>query len=309
MKFAIIDLGTNTFHLLIVEKQNDNIIKLYQDQIPAKIGKSGINQGIIVPEAIERAIGVLSIFRQKIDAYGVNLSQVTAIGTSAIRSAENKIAFCETIKEKTGIEILIIDGDREAELIYEGVKQAIDLGSEPSLIVDIGGGSVEFIIANSSRIFWKQSFEIGGQRLLEKFMTTDPISASAVSRLHTYFQEKLLPLANAMHQYAPKILVGSSGSFDTLVDIDFMHRLGHLPSTSQISFEIEITEFQRAYELIVAKNRNERMAISGMIDLRVEMIVVGVILIDYVLKTFNINTIKCSNYALKEGILSWVLAK
>lgn len=309
MKYAIIDLGTNTFHLLIVEKQQNTVQKLYQDQIPAKIGKSGINQGVIVPEAIERAIGVLSQFKQKIDAYGVNINNVNAIGTSAIRSAENKEDFCNIVKEKTGIQIQIISGEREAELIYEGVKQALDLGSEPSLIMDIGGGSVEFIIANATRIYWKQSFEIGGQRLLEKFMKSDPISQSSVSRLHTYFQENLLPLANAIHQYAPNTLVGSSGSFDTLVDIDYMHRFNHLPEVSQTGFDLEISEFQRAYQLFVNQNRAERMNIPGMIELRVDMIVVGVILIDYILKTFNINQIKCSTYALKEGILQDTLLK
>lgn len=309
MKYAIIDLGTNTFHLLIVEKQQNTVQKLYQDQIPAKIGKSGINQGVIVPEAIERAIGVLSQFKQKIDAYGVNINNVNAIGTSAIRSAENKEDFCNIVKEKTGIQIQIISGEREAELIYEGVKQALDLGSEPSLIMDIGGGSVEFIIANATRIYWKQSFEIGGQRLLEKFMKSDPISQSSVSRLHTYFQENLLPLANAIHQYAPNTLVGSSGSFDTLVDIDYMHRFNHLPEASQTGFDLEISEFQRAYQLFVNQNRAERMNIPGMIELRVDMIVVGVILIDYILKTFNINQIKCSTYALKEGILQDTLLK
>lgn len=307
MRIAIIDLGTNTFHLLIVEKQNDQILKLYQDQIPAKIGKSGINQGIIVPEAIDRATGVLSTFRQKINEFEVAIENVTAIGTSAIRSAENKTEFCGIIKEKTGISILIIDGNQEAELIYGGVKQALDLGLEPSLIMDIGGGSVEFLIANSSRIYWKQSFEIGGQRLIEKFMTSDPITNSSISRLRTYFQEQLLPLVNAIHQYNPKTLVGSSGSFDTLVDIDFMERFGHFPNISQTNFELETGEFYRIYELLVSKNRAERMAVAGMIELRVDMIVVGVILIDYVLKTFNISKIKCSTYALKEGILDWVL--
>ncbi len=303
MRLAIIDLGTNTFHLLIIEKSGERIETLYKDQIPAKIGKAGINRGIIVPEAIERAVAVLKIFRQKIDEFEVDLAGVHAIGTSAIRNAQNKGAFCEVVKEKTGILIQVISGEREAELIYEGVRQALDLGHETSLIMDIGGGSVEFIIANSKRIFWKQSFEIGGQRLMEKFMTTDPITALSIRRLCHYFDESLLHLTNAIHQYAPTVLVGSSGSFDTLVDMDFMHKFGHLPDTTQTSFEYEITEFWRAYQLLTTLNRAERMKLGGMIDLRVDMIVVGVVLIEYIIKTFKIQQIRCSTYALKEGIL------
>ncbi len=303
MKKAIIDLGTNTFHLLIIEQRGSCVEQIYKDHVAAKIGQSGINQGVIAPQAIVRAVGVLRLFKQKIDEYQIDLANVTAIGTSAIRNASNKIEFCQIVENETGIRIQIISGEREADLIYGGVKLALDLETEPSLIMDIGGGSVEFIIANADRIYWKQSFEIGGQRLMEKFMTTDPISLQAVRRLNTYFQEQLLALHNAIHQYAPTVLVGSSGAFDTLVDIDFINRVGELPDVKQTNFDLSVTGFMRIYGLLVTKNRAERMAVGGMIELRVDMIVVAVVLINYVLTTFDIKHIKCSTYALKEGIM------
>lgn len=306
MKYAIIDLGSNTFHLLIVEKIADKIHTLVKEQIPTKIAKAGINQGIITDEATERALTVLRFFRQHIETHGVALTNVKALGTSAIRNATNGLEFCKTVENETGIVIEVISGEREAELIYEGVNQALDLGATPSLIMDIGGGSVEFIICNASRVFWKQSFEIGGQRLLEKFVLTDPISSSAVQRMNNYFQEQLLPLVNAAHQYAPQTLVGSSGSFDTLADMDFMYRLNHLPDPQQTEFELPLGEFYRVYELLTSLNRDKRMAIPGMIELRVDMIVPGVVLIAHVLKSLNISQIRCSTYALKEGILKWV---
>lgn len=309
MYFAIIDLGTNTFHLLIVEKNAHQTIPIYKAQIPTKIGKSGINQGIITEEATQRALTVLTQFRQKIDEWNIPTHHITAIGTSAVRNASNASAFCQAILEATGITVEVISGDREAELIYEGVKQAMHLEQSPSLVIDIGGGSVEFIICNQSRIFWKQSFEIGGQRLLEKFVATDPISASAIQRLSNYLEEALLPLLNAAHQYAPKTLVGSSGSFDTLVEMDFMNRLGHFPDAQQTDFELSLSEFERAYELITTKNRAQRLAIPGMIELRVDLIVPAVVLIAYVLKALQINRIRTSTYALKEGVLAWVLSK
>ncbi len=308
MKYAIIDLGTNTFHLLIIEKKPDGITPIFKAQIPAKIGKSGINQGVITEEATQRALNVLRQFRQKIDEFGVELSNTKAIGTSAIRNAKNAKEFCTTVENETEITIDIVSGDREAELIYHGVRQGIALGEKISVIMDIGGGSVEFIICNASRIFWKQSFEIGGQRLLEQFVLTDPISPSAIRRMNDYFQEQLLPLVNAAHQYAPQTLVGSSGSFDTLVDMDFMHRLGHLPPPLQTGFEIAMEEFYRAYHLLTTQSHDERMSIPGMIELRVDMIVPGVVLIDHVLRSLNIKQIRSSTYALKEGIMAWVLS-
>jgi exopolyphosphatase / guanosine-5'-triphosphate,3'-diphosphate pyrophosphatase len=306
MKYAIIDLGSNTFHLLI-EHTATAITTLYKDQIPAKIAKAGINQGIITPEATERALGVLRIFKEKIVEYGVEMSSVKTVGTSAIRSAANGQVFCETVKTQTGIHIEVITGAREAELIYEGVRQAMDLGEVPSVVMDIGGGSVEFIICNRDRIFWKQSFEIGGQRLLERFVQTDPISAAATRRMLDYFQDQLLSLVNAAHQYAPKTLVGSSGSFDTLIDMDFMHRLSEWPDTQQKNFDYPLSEFYRAYDLLTTHARAERMAIPGMIELRVDMIVPAIVLIQHVVQSLGITAIRCSTYALKEGILAWIL--
>ena len=308
MKQAIIDLGTNTFHLFIAERSGDTYATLFRESRVAKIGMAGINRGVITEDGIKRALGVLTYFRQVLDQYGVEPEQVIAIGTSAIRVARNQQEFIDRVREVTGIPIKVISGDQEADYIYQGIRAAGALagqtGSETSLVIDIGGGSVEFILGNESRIFWKQSFEIGGQRLLERFMTADPINPGSIRRLNDYFQEQLLPLANAIHQYQPTVLVGSSGSFDTLVDMWLMHTEGHLPDPEQTTFTLPISEFYRAYELLITKNRDERMQIQGMIELRVDMIVVAVCLIDYVLKTYGISQIKTSTYSLKEGVLA-----
>lgn len=303
-RLGIIDLGTNTFHLLIVEKNSDKITTLFHKSLPTQIGLGGINKKLITDEATERALKVLHIFREQLDIFEVSQENTFAFGTSAIRNAENQEDFCKTILQETGITITVIDGNKEAEYIYHGVRTGVNLGKEPSLIMDIGGGSVEFIIGNENQIFWKQSFEIGGQRLMEKFMKNDPISDSDKKRLYNYFDENLIDLANAVHQYAPTKLVGSSGTFDTLVDIDYQHRTGQWPDRSQTDFAITQEEFYRAYALILSGNHDERMAIPGMIELRVDMIVVAVCLVDYVLKSHNISHIQVSSHALKEGVLS-----
>ena len=305
MKQAIIDLGTNTFHLLIAEKQpNQPYVTLFRESRSAKIGQAGINQGFITEDGIGRALVVLGYFRQQLDRFGVLPDQVVAVGTSAIRVARNQAEFIERVWQTTGIPVRVISGAQEADYIYHGVRAAGALTDQPALIMDIGGGRVEFILGNEFRVFWKQSFEIGGQRLRERFMSTDPINAISIRRLHDYFQEQLVPLANAIHQYTPTVLVGSSGSFDTLVDMWFMHERGHLPPPDQTAFDLPVAEFYRAHELLMIRNHAERMQLPGMIELRVDMIVVAVCLIDYVLKTYGIKQINTSTYSLKEGLLS-----
>ncbi len=302
MKTAIIDLGTNTFHLLIVEGKQ----VFFKESIPAKIGKGGISEGMISEEGIQRALVVLKYFREVIDSQGVSLEKTFAMGTSAIRNAGNKDEFVQRVLEETGIKIQVISGDEEAELIALGVKQAMDI-PQTSMIMDIGGGSVEFIICNNDKIFWKQSFEIGGQRLMDKFMKSDPISMRSVQMMDDFFREKLLPLANACHQYAPKILIGSSGTFDTLIDMNFMREQGKLPANEEVSFEYSLNEFYRAYDELLFKNHAERMAIAGMIELRVDMIVVAMCLIRFIIQTLDIQRISVSSYALKEGVMAKVL--
>ncbi|MCY7352691.1 MAG: phosphatase, partial [Cytophagaceae bacterium] len=215
MPYAIIDLGTNTFQLLIAEPADGGFKTLHEESRAAKIGKGGISDGRIAEEAIERALTVLKHFRTLTDAHGVAPEHVRPTATSAVRNARNQAEFVQRVREATDFRVEIIDGAEEAGLIYEGVRLGTPLNNAVSLIMDIGGGSVEFILCNQARIFWKRSFEIGGQRLMDRFMGFDPIAPGQVGRLYEYLDEQLLPLTNAIHQYAATELIGSAGSFET----------------------------------------------------------------------------------------------
>jgi exopolyphosphatase / guanosine-5'-triphosphate,3'-diphosphate pyrophosphatase len=307
-RHAVIDLGTNTFHLLIADAWPDGSYHtLFRESRPAKIGKGGIDRGILTDEGMERALVVLHYFGQKLAEFDVDPGAVQAIGTSAIRVARNQADFVARVQTETGIPIRVVSGHEEAGLIYAGIRAAGALDDQTALVVDIGGGSVEFILGTRERVFWQQSFEIGGQRLLERFMP-DPslaISPVAVRRLlPDFFREALLPLQNAVHQYPPSVLVGSSGSFDTLVDLWYWHERGHWPPSDEPTFNLPVAEFYRSYQLLLAGNQAERMALPGMIELRVDMIVVAVVLIDYLLTTFGLTQIRTSTWSLKEGVLA-----
>jgi exopolyphosphatase/guanosine-5'-triphosphate,3'-diphosphate pyrophosphatase len=216
-RIAIIDLGTNTFHLLIADVKESGYRIIYRDRLAVKIGMGGINRGVITESGLRRAMLALQSFRNTMDK--MHTDKVYAFGTSALRNAKNSHEVVEKIKLVTGIEVNVISGDREAELIYFGVNAAVDLGDEPSLIIDIGGGSVEFIIANNKSIFWKESFEIGAQRLLEKFQHHDPILKDEVVALNQHLDQSLTNLREMLELFKPTVLVGSSGTFDTLSDI------------------------------------------------------------------------------------------
>lgn len=302
-RLALIDLGTNTFHLLVVEMAEDGQTTiLYKNKIPVKLGQGGISKGEIAPEAYGRALTALSEFKDIIDQHAV--TQIKATATSAIRNAKNGGAMVADIKEKFGFEVEIISGPREAELIFKGVRQAMEIGPKPVLVMDIGGGSVEFIIGTEKGILWKKSFEIGAQRLMDKFFNQDPIAPADVKAQRNYLQDYLQNLTAAVLKYQPETLIGCSGTFDTLVDIDLAAQEKPRPEDASPEMDLPLASFQRIYKDLVTKNRAQRLAIPGMLEMRVEMIVVACVLVDWVLEKFNLEQIRVSSYALKEGVLA-----
>ncbi|HWA35394.1 MAG TPA: hypothetical protein VG737_14740 [Cyclobacteriaceae bacterium] len=299
-RIAIIDLGTNTFHLLIAEKGGQI---LHTEKRAVKIGKNGINKGIIPADGFERALACLRDFKAKIVSMGV--TETRAFGTSALRNATNAELLIKQVNDNTGIPIEVISGDREAELIYFGVRSAVKLGPDRSLIVDIGGGSVEFIIADEQQIYWKLSVEIGAQRLLELFQKHDPILPDEVKELERYFGEKLTDLRRAATRFKPTVLVGSSGTFDTLSEI---YCIAHDINIAELipATPLAVPYFFKIHNLLLTSDRAGRMKIPGMIEMRVDMIVVASCLVNYLIQEFNFNSIKVSSYSLKEGVLaSW----
>jgi exopolyphosphatase/guanosine-5'-triphosphate,3'-diphosphate pyrophosphatase len=300
MKVAVIDMGTNTFHLLIVELVKDDFKVLYREKTAVRLGKGGIEKGLITKNAWKRALSTLTIFKEVAEKYDV--SKIYATATSAIRNAKNGRDLVADIEDKTGITTRIINGREEAEYIYFGVQKAMNLGKETNLIMDIGGGSIEFIIANAYKIFWLQSFEIGGQRMIDRFHRHDPITVEEISNLEHYLFEELKPLFDAMSIHQPTTLVGSSGTFDTLSEI-YCKRDGRAIDPDASEFPLTIKAFEEIFQDIISKTRAERLAIDGMIPLRVDMIVVASVLVKYILDSFGIKHIRVSAFALKEGVL------
>jgi len=300
-KIAIIDMGTNTFHLLIAEAEDSSYRITVRERLAVKIGMGGINQGLITFEGRQRALVAMQSFKNVIERERVD--NVFAFGTSALRNAGNRDEVTEEIDAITGIKVTVISGDQEAEFIYQGVKAALGLETEKSLIIDIGGGSVEFIIGNNDHAFWKISMEIGAQRLLEKFHKNDPITPQEINALDDYFAQSLPPLMAALALHQPTVLVGSSGTFDTLSDIFCIQHDIH-KTAEEVETPLSLEGFYDIYHDLITKDRAARMAIPGMLEMRVDMIVVACCLIRYLLEHHSFRRIRVSTYSLKEGVLT-----
>ncbi len=305
-KVAVLDLGTNTFNLLLVKITPSAYYIFRNEKIPVKIGKDGINQGVITAEAQKRALDALDIYKKIIDQEKV--TKVYGYATSAFRNAKNGENFRKLIEKKTGIQVTIITGDLEAEFIYKGVRTAFDIGGDHALIMDIGGGSVEFIICNRNQIFWKQSFDIGAQRLVDWFHTIDPIPSIEIEKLNDLFRYELAPLHEQIQIYNPTCLIGSSGTFDTLSEM-YQHQVNRFMKGDETEEPLTVDGFNTAYHQIVSLDRENRLKIPGMMEMRVGMIVVASCLVKYVIDTYNIDQIRVSAHSLKEGMISVIQEK
>lgn len=308
MKHAIIDLGTNTFNLLIVENRSENNYSiLFNDKVAVKLGKDCIDKNIISDEAIERALNALHTHLYSISKYKVDT--IKAIATSAIRSAVNGESFVRKVKYELDIDIEVISGDKEAAYIYDGVCQAVELGEGRSLIMDIGGGSTEFIIANNRQIFWKHSFDLGISRLIEKFKPHDPILLHEIVEIENYLNHELQPLFKAAKEFPFSTLIGSSGSFDTLADMLLYKSILHGLDTKETTYNFDIDKYNQLHKELLLSTYEQRLAMKGMLPMRADMMVLGSIFIRFIIMRLNIFEMKLSTYALKEGVVWEVIRK
>jgi len=311
MKIAIIDLGTNTFNIFIAEVFSDKTFKkLYKSKISVKLGEGGINKNHIEEKPFTRGIRALKKHKRTIERFGAE--KILAFATAAIRGASNGKDFILEAKRKTGIDIHAISGEREAELIYYGVRTAVKMNDTPSLIMDIGGGSTEFIIANKNEILWKQSFLLGVARLMEKFKPSDPITKEEKEQIHNYLEQELQPLFSAIESNFKKDaedsreLIGSAGSFDSFAEM-IAHLLYDISIIKGITeYEFNLADCEKIFNVILRSTTRERTHMKGLTKMRVDMIVISSIFVDFIISHLDLKKMRLSKYSLKEGVL-WEL--
>ena len=298
MRIAVIDLGTNTCNLLIAEISGKEYKILYQNKVGVKIGKAGINKKLLTKEAFERALKAIEIHKKTINSFGVE--DITAIATSAVRDADNKNEFVDFLHRKTGIQLQVISGDEEARLIFLGVKLALGRISNESIILDIGGGSNEFIIPNKTSIGWKESFPLGMSRIIEQFRISNPILPQEISVIENHFDQELKKLWDVSETKSFNLLIGCSGAFDTLADLLDQTEPG---SKTRIQQVISMSDFHRICNKIISSTKEQREQMTGMELLRIEMIVPSFIFIRLVAQKLKIKEIVQTDFALREGVL------
>ncbi|MBN2682276.1 MAG: hypothetical protein JXR58_07190 [Bacteroidales bacterium] len=302
MRTAIIDLGTNTFNLIVADvDENCHFTIKHRDKIPVKLGMNGINKGIIMPDAMER--GLVALQEHLVTAKSFNPEKISAYGTSALRTAYNSEEFINQVKCELGLDIEIITGEMEAEYTYYGIKNAVQLDSEYVLMLDIGGGSNEFIIANESEIVWKKSYMLGMSRVLERFQPSDPILPQEILAMEKYFDEHLTELYEKCKKFEVETLIGSSGSFDSFATMITYEYYATRVLENITSFRIPLNQFYHLHSQFISTTSEERKKMRGLELMRVEMIHLASIFVNHLLQKLPIENLIQSDYSLKEGLI------
>lgn len=299
-RIAAIDLGTNSFHAVIVDIFSDGsfytidrlkeMVLLAEKGIGDKLSKQAMDRGI---DALKR-ISTLCEHQ--------HVEEILAFATSAIREAENGGEFIQRAIDEIGIKINAISGKLEAELISYAVRHGISMDDNPVMMVDIGGGSVEFIIGDWEETYFLSSLKIGVARMSAQFVNQDPISTEEINSLHKFYQNQLTKIAQAFAQHRTTTVIGSSG---TMQNIALM--IAHMKNESPglIINELRFTDrdFFRLYQKVIPMRRDERLRLKGLDEKRVDIIAPGLVLVDYLIKKFGIREVRISEQALREGIV------
>jgi len=299
MRKAVIDLGTNTFNLIIAEVDPDHFELLYSTKIGVGIGLGGINNNQLTPDAQQRALDALKSYKKLCDEYQVE--NITALGTSAIRDAENGEEFTRKVKAQLGIDICVISGETEAELIYNGVLWSYDF-EEPALIMDIGGGSTEFILADQEGIQKKISLNIGISRIFQAIETEDPLNFNDILTIEQWLDDVV---KDQLDGFESPILIGASGSFETF------YEMIHLKDSEIRSdcYQFDTDELHRVLDWLIQSDKAQRELHPNIIPIRKLMGPVTAVKTKWILKKLNVRKIWMSPFSMKEGALNWDMEK
>jgi len=301
MRIAALDLGTNSFHLLIADVHADgSFTPLAREKEMLRLGDSVSREGFIPPDSADLAVA--TVRRMKMLAEAADATEIVACATSAIRLAANGDELVDRIERETGVEVEVINGLTEARLIFGAIRASVLLEPAPALCFDLGGGSLEVMVGTASELLRATSENLGVARLTADFVHSDPISKGDRRALRAHLTTALRGVAREVRPFEPKLVVGSSGTLEDIAAMVAARRGTQVPaSLNQLAFARD--EFLPLHDEIVASKASERRRMVGLEPRRVDLIVAGSMFLATAMDVFEFDEMTISEWALREGIL------
>ncbi|MEG0250399.1 MAG: Ppx/GppA phosphatase family protein [Peptostreptococcus sp.] len=311
MRYATIDIGTNSMRLLLSEISGNTFLDRKKYVNTTRLGKGIDESGIISDDSIRSNIDALKEFAEISKDYACE--QVMCMGTAALRNAKNSDVFVKEAKRETGIDVDIISGEKEAILGYTGVVGGIDIKDEAVLIIDIGGGSTEFIIGDKTKIFYRRSLDLGALLLTEKLVSSMPESDQELKIIKNYIENNVSSVVmDIKHMF-------ESGKLSEKFDFKQLKLIGiggTITSVSAINQNLEVYSMEKVHSSIVkyselenqienikSMNLNQRRNIVGLQKKRAEIILSGEMILESIMRNLCLKSIQISEYDNLEGLV------
>ncbi|MDD5362623.1 MAG: Ppx/GppA phosphatase family protein [Ignavibacteria bacterium] len=300
---SAIDIGTNSFHLVTAKVNDSGIVKiLTKEKEVVRLGKSSTDMKYLSPDAMERAVSTLKRFKIICDSYG---AQIRAVATSAVREALNRDEFIYMVSDKTGIQIEVVSGFEEARLIYLGVLQSLSVYDKRILMMDIGGGSTEFLVGQKGQVKYANSVKLGAVRLTEKFFSSGNFDKDKIEEAKLYTRLILNPVIRQLKEENYEVVIGTSGTITNLGSVI----LNAAQETDTSDFNFNNFSYtgeelhQAAKKILKCENVSAVKKIEGVDSDRADIITAGAIILEQIFTELDIKQITLASYALREGII------
>jgi exopolyphosphatase / guanosine-5'-triphosphate,3'-diphosphate pyrophosphatase len=301
-RLAAIDIGTNSFHLIIVEVDTNtgsfNILGREKENV--RLGSGSTDMKYLNDEAMARGIDALKRFKGLADSAEAS---VRAIATSAVREARNQREFIAKVKQETGIKIEVASGVEEARYIYLGVLQALPVFNKQTLLIDIGGGSTEFLIGHERNIIYDNSLKLGAIRLTQRFFTDKETDSKSVKACRRFISGHMSGVTRESKGHNFDVAVGSSGTITNLANIINIKRGGELDARLNNFTFTKDELYETVEEILTAGTLKQRLKIPGLDPARADIITAGALILEQIFKELKIKEMTISEYALREGII------
>ena len=297
---AAIDIGTNSFHMVIAKAVTNGFEVITREKETVRIGHGAGEMKELDAGAIDRGIACLERMRHLAESHG---AEIRAVATSAIREARNRSEFVKRAKKEAGISIETISGIEEARLIHLGVLHGIGNHDDSMFVCDIGGGSTEVVVGNGDEMLLARSFKIGAVRLTDRFFGSATLHPSAVPSCRAFVKSTLMILQSEVQALGFDLAVCSSGTAETIARI-IQQKSGKSEPTSMNRFEFTAQDVAEVVnDLARCSTVDERREKFNLDQKRAEIILAGAIILEAIANTYGISTFTFSDYALREGVL------
>ena len=297
MRVAAIDCGTNSIRLLIADIDGNNFREVVRDMEIVRLGQGVDETGQFHPDAIARTLAAVDKFAAEIAKRGVE--KIRFCATSATRDATNRHLFVDGVRERLGIELEVISGDEEAALSFAGAIKDLDPSNGPFLVVDIGGGSTEFVFGTST-VEAARSVNIGCVRMTERHFASDPATAEQIELARTDIQAAIAQAAAVVPITKAKTLVAVAGTATTVAAAAL-----DLPEYDRYAIHLSRISAQQTHDaatMFAISTREQRLALGYMHPGRVDVIAAGSLVLSEIMKATGASEFVASESDILDGM-------